>query len=81
VLVEVEENIIPNRLSEDIRDLIMCGTVLEQNEPIWVRLSDNIIPKMTIFDGNKLCLRSKFWILGHCNARLIVFSNFDNKFG
>jgi hypothetical protein len=80
VLAELEENIIPNRLCEDIRDL-MCGTVLEQNEPIWVRLSDNMIPKMMIFDGSMLCPRSKFWILGHRNARLIVFSNFDNRFG
>jgi hypothetical protein len=61
VLAELEENIIPNRLSEDICDLIMCGTVLEQNEPIWVRLSDNMIPKKKIiFDGNMLCPRSKF---------------------
>jgi hypothetical protein len=81
VLVELEENIIPNRLSEDIRDLIMCETVLEQNETIWVCLSDNMILKMMIFDGNMLCPRSKFWILCHRNARLIVFSKFDNKFG
>jgi hypothetical protein len=81
VLAELEENIIPNRLSEDICNLIMCGTVLKQNEPIWVCLSDNMILKMMIFDGNMLCPRSKFWILGHCNARLIVFLDFDNKFG
>jgi hypothetical protein len=81
VLAELEENIIPNRLSEDIRNLIMCGTVLKQNEPIWVCLSDNMIPKMMIFDGNILCPRSKFWFLRHRNARLIVFSNFDKIFG
>ncbi len=81
MLDELEENIIPIRLSGNIRNLIMCGTVLKQNEPIWVHLSDNMILKMMIFDGNMLCLRSKFRLLGHCNARLIVFSNFDDKFG
>ncbi len=72
MLVELEENIIPNRFSEDIRNLIMCGTELKQNEPIWVRLSDNMIPNMMIFDGNMLCPRSKFWILGWCKTDCLL---------
>jgi hypothetical protein len=57
---KLEDNIIPNRLSKDVCNLIICGAIFNFNKPIWVCLRDYIIPKMMVFNGNVLGPRKNF---------------------